>query len=183
MKLEEEKKYSAAYMAELAKKKEAERKLKEREDKQKDHLNEWAKKVRNENELCYEFMVNAGGKIVLFLRGMFDKMCTVPKYPEYTSVDNVLRYVMYENYTEFKSACNYKHHKILLQDNAEADAIRNKIFTAYKNALKVYHYCEENGISVFDFRKKVSPEFGTMYEHEIEKFFKELEKGEKKKGS
>ena len=183
MELEEDKKYSAAYMAELAKKKEAERKLKEREDKQKDHLNEWAKKVRNENELCYEFMVNAGGKIVLFLRGMFDKMCTVPKYPEYTSVDNVLRYVMYENYAEFKSACNYKPHKILLQDNAEADAIRNKIFTAYKNALKVYHYCEENGISVFDFRKKVSPEFGTMYEHEIEKFFKELEKGEKKKGS
>ena len=183
MELEEEKKYSAAYMAELAKKKEAERKLKERENKQKDHLNEWAKKVRNENEVCYEFMVNSGDKIVLFLRGMFDKMCTVPKYPEYTSVDNVLRYVMYENYTEFKSACNYKPHKILLQDNAEADAIRNKIFTAYKNALKVYHYCEENGISVFDFRKKVSPEFGTMYEHEIEKFFKELEKGEKKKGS
>lgn len=183
MELEEEKKYSAAYMAELAKKKEAERKLKEQTDKQKDHLNEWAKKVRNENEVCYEFMVNAGGKIVLFLRGMFDKMCTVPKYPEYTSVDNVLRYVMYDNYTEFKSACNYKPHKILLQDNAEADAIRNKIFTAYKNALKVYHYCEENGVSVFDFRKKVSPEFGTMYEHEIEKFFKELEKGEKKKGS
>lgn len=183
MELEEEKKYSAAYMAELAKKKEAERKLKEREDKQKDHLNEWSKKVRNENEVCYEFMVNAGGKIVLFLRGMFDKMCTVPKYPEYTSVDNVLRYVMYDNYTELKSACNYKPHKILLQDNAEADAIRNKIFTAYKNALKVYHYCEENGVSVFDFRKKVSPEFGTMYEHEIEKFFKELEKGEKKKGS
>jgi hypothetical protein len=183
MELEEEKKYSAAYMAERAKEKEAERKLKEQTDKQKDHLNEWAKKVRNENNVCYEFMINAGGKIVLFLRGMFDKMCTVPKYPEYTSVDNVLRYVMYENYTEFKSACNYKPHKILLQDNAEADAIRNKIFTAYKNALKVYHYCEENGISVFDFRKKVSPEFGTMYEHEIEKFFKELEKGEKKKGS
>jgi len=183
MELEEEKKYSAAYMAERAKEKEAERKLKERENKQKDHLNKWAEKVKNENDVFYEFMVNAGGKIVLFLRGMFDKMCTVPKYPEYTSVDNVLRYVMYENYTEFKSACNYKPHKILLQDNAEADAIRNKIFTAYKNALKVYRYCEENGISVFDFRKKVSPEFGTMYESEIEKFFKELEKGEKKKGS
>lgn len=175
MELEDEKKYSAAYLAEKQKEKEAELKLKERENKQREHLKERKEKIKDDPEGLFYVFQMCGAGVAVQLEGFFDRRFIVKEYaPEYKSVDNVLRYVVFPDPGEYVYAMQSSQYKMLRSDNAEGDKYRQTIFEAYENALKIFEYCRNNKISRFNFTTKMNPDYMTLYDHEVKKFFKDL---------
>jgi len=177
MELEDEKKYSAAYLAEKQKEKEAELKLKEREQKQKEHYKEWEKKVKGDPETLFYMFQICGAGVAVQLQGFFDRRFLVKESaPEYKSVDNVLRYVVFPEPGEYANAMLSSQYKILQGDNAKGDKYRQTIFEGYENALKIFEYCRNNKISRFNFASKMNPDYMTLYDYEVKKFFEDLKK-------
>lgn len=175
MELEDEKKYSAAYLAEKQKEKEAELKLKEKAYKQSEHRKEREKKLKDDPEGLFYVFLMCGAGVAVQLEGFFDRRFIVKESaPEYKSVDNVLRYVVFPDPGEYVNAMQSSQYKMLRSDNAEGDKYRQTIFEAYENALKIFEYCRNNKISRFNFTTKMNPDYMTLYDHEVKKFFKDL---------
>ena len=161
---------------------EAARKASDRESKRNDHVYKRYHEIENSREkLFYEYqMTGRGVNIALF--GYFgdsqwDYRFFVPENPVYKSVDNMIDKVFFAETSNKASLKQHMPFKVLFLNTVKGDEVREKLFTAYQNALKIYEYCEENGITVTKFANKFNPELGTMFDFEVEKFFKEKKKG------
>lgn len=176
-------KYSAEYLAEQKKKEEADRLTNEKYYKVADHKTERTREIEKEEnseypeKLFYEFFPTCNGNIKVQLSGIFGRHFIVQENgPEYKSVDNILRYLVFTGPGEYTSATQHRPYSLLRADNSNGDKYRNQIFEAYENALKILKYCRENDITVLRFVYKCNPEYLTLYDYEVKKFFKDLQK-------
>lgn len=179
----EVKMYSAEYLAEQKKKEEADRLTNEAYYKRVDHQKERTREIEKEEnaeypeKLFYEFSPTSGGNIKIQLSGIFGRFFIVnANGPEYKSIDNILRYLIFTAPGEYSSATQHRPYSLLRGDNVEGDKYRSEIFEAYKNALKIFEYCRENNITVSRFVYECNPEYLTLYDYEVKKFFDTLKK-------
>lgn len=177
-----EKIYSAEYLANLQKQEEEKKAFAKKQEKINEHAKARRKDIETEEnsanprKLFYEFLMTGAG-ICVQMAGIFGRNFTVKETaPEYKSVDNVLRYVVFPESGEYYHFTNYKPYNLLKMDNSAGDEYRAIIFEAYKNALKIFKYCREHEIERFNFADTINPDYRTLYDYEVKNFFDTLKK-------
>lgn len=169
-----------AKQAQMQAEKEKKDKAAEAFEKQKNERDKHkAKRAREEKEnpekIFWSLYMTGNGVNVRFT-GLFELGVVVPKDPEYLSVDNVLdRLVFCEEFGSInRHSFDINNPIYILQANSIAgDKARAEVFEAYKCAFKVYAWCKKNKCEIFDFVKKINPDYMTLYDFEVKEFFKE----------
>lgn len=155
----------------------------ENADKIQDHINKRVREVETEegkdkpSKLFYQYSVTAGGGLRIWLGGVltFD-FIVKEETPVYKSVDNVVRRVIFKDPGQFFSLSQHYPYSLICTDSEDGDRLRSKIFEAYENALKIFQYCRDNETTVFKIAGIINPEFKTLFDYEVKKFFDGLTK-------
>lgn len=165
--------FTKEYLAELA---EQEKKRKAIIDKSAARSSHITARVRAEEadpeKLWWSLEMPTKGIHVRF-SGLFNLRFYVPPSPEFKAVDNVINRLLFP--AGGVPISQLKHGKpfdVIFENSVKGDRVRGQIFKAYKIALQVYEWSNKNGCTVFQFAEKYNPEFGTLFDYELEKFFK-----------
>lgn len=135
-----------------------------------DHRKAWFDTIEQNPKKLFYALNMAGAGVFVQTYGLFDLRFLVEPNPEYKAVENVIKSVVLKGFPLFE-AKETPPFNLLFVDSDEGDRVKEKIFKAYNVALAAYKWCAKEEITLFEFAEKYNPEFGTMLDYELEKFF------------
>ena len=127
-----------------------------------------AKIKQNPDGLFWQLAICGAGVMIIF-EGFVNLRFTVPRDPEYLSVENVMERLGFYRINDTGGRV-----KAFFEDSTKGDKLRATVFEAYQNAMNVYSWCKKKKCEIWGFDKKVNPEFFTMFDDEVKEFFKDF---------
>lgn len=153
-----------------AKEKEAKAELQARISRRSKHDRERINELQaNPNKLYYSLQTAGAGLFIQF-ESLFDLRVLVSNTPEYKAIENIIDKVILNGLPKY-SMKQSRPYSLLFEDCETGEKVREKVYKAYQCAIGIYKYCAENKITIFEFAEKYNPEFGTLFDYELEKFF------------